>query len=370
VGFHVEQAADAARPLDDGGPRPMQASAWYPAAPAPDVPALHYRDFVALEATELAVSSTGDGGPAGSAAEPGGDAVAAYRALLVDRAGLPAEAADRLLAAASSTRRDVPAAGGSYPVVLLAQGNGNSPHRQSVLSAFLASHGFVVLTMPSASRITGFPTAEAEVLPKAEEQATDLAWLAHHAGELSPAAVRRGRGGNGLVHAVVGYSFGARAALVYQLRGGGAAALASIDGGIGNAAGKDFLAADPSLRPGDLSVPVLHVYQPGDDYVEPDFDLLNRMRGADRWLVQVTGLRHGHFSNSGMLRSLGAGYEALVPAGYDPQPAVEATWSWLRAFLDATLVGERGGFDALVAAGPGGPVVAVETLPARAAGTP
>jgi hypothetical protein len=42
----------------------------------------------------------------------------------------------------------------------------------------------------------------------------------------------------------------------------------------------------------------------------------------------------------------------------------------LRAFLDATLVGERGGFDALVAAGPGGPVVAVETLPARAAGTP
>jgi dienelactone hydrolase len=351
------QAADPARPLDDGGPRPMQASVWYPAAPAPEVAAMTYGDFVGLEAGELDV-------PGEDATEAAVDrerqAVAAYRELLVGQAGLSPEAADRLLAAASAARRDAAPAAGLFPFVLLAQGNGNAPHRQSVLCAYLASHGFVVLTVPSASRITGFPTAEDEVLPKAEEQADDLAWLAAHAAEL--------RSTEAGLYAVVGYSFGARAALVYQLRGGAAAALASLDGGIGNAAGKDFLAADPSYRPASLSIPVLHVYQPGDDFVQPDFDLLHRLTGSDRWLIEVTGLRHGHFSNSGMLRTLGDGYEPLIAAEYDPQPAFEATLGYLRAFLAAFLNGDRESFDALLAAGPGGAVAAVEHLPRTAPG--
>jgi len=346
VGYRVVQREDASRPLADGRARPLQVSVWYPAPAAPEVEPMRYRDFVALEATEL-----GDADADGAKGEA---AVGRQRERLAD-AGVAEDAAGRVLEAVTAARRDVPASPGPFPLALFAQGNGSPPHSETVACAYLASHGFVVMTVPSQSRITGFPTSEADVLPKAEEQAADLAWLAAHAGEVSPAPTR-GLG-------VIGYSFGARGALVYQLQSRAAGAMVSVDGGIGNAQGKGFADGAPYFDPMAFTVPLLHVYQPGDEVVDPDFDLIESLDRSDRFLVEVTGLRHGHFSNIGMLRALGPGYDAVIAPDLDPQPAFEATLRYIRAFLHAFLDGDRTDLDALVAAGPGGPVVQVREWP-------
>ena len=67
--------------------------------------------------------------------------------------------------------------GGRFPLVLVAQGNGQSAPDQAPLAEYLASHGYVVATSPSPMRISGPLVDEASVGARAEEQAADLAFL-------------------------------------------------------------------------------------------------------------------------------------------------------------------------------------------------
>src|SRR5207237_8585318 len=69
------------------------------------------------------------------------------------------------------------------PLVLVAQGSGNSASDQAVLCELLASHGFAVATSPSPTRITGPMKGEEDIARTAEEQALDLAVLAKAAPE-------------------------------------------------------------------------------------------------------------------------------------------------------------------------------------------
>lgn len=351
VGYRTVWLNDPARPMPDGAPRPMQASVWYPAEANPGTPALTYRDYLSLAASEL------KDGPADESEV--NDEVNRFLSQL-EGANVSSESASALIDSVMAARPDVPAAQGTFPLVLLAQGHGNSPNRQTVMCEYLASQGFVVITMPSQARISGFPKDEADAMTKVVEQADDLSFLALHSSEISPAGTR------GL--AVVGYSFGARSALAYAMRGGEAKAVISIDGGIGNAQGKELVETASWYAPDSFSIPLLHVYQPGDSMVEPDFDVIDRLSASDRLLVRVGGLKHGHFSNSGMLRTLGDGWDGLIAADLDPQPAFEKTIELTRAFLRANVEGERGELEALLAAGVTPPVDDIRSIPVVPAG--
>ncbi|MEZ5316731.1 MAG: hypothetical protein R2752_04965 [Vicinamibacterales bacterium] len=362
VGYRLAPLSDASRPMPDGTPRPMQISVWYPADVDPDDPPMPYRDFVALTA--------GDRLARAPSLDEGAAAVSGWRGQLVDQAGLAPEAADRWLDAETAARHGSPPAArqgspraapdgspSAFPIVIFAAGNGNDPYRQTVLCSWLASRGFVVITMPSQSLISGFPTSEADVLPKAEEQAADIAFMAAHARDVSPAPVDVGR------QAVIGYSFGGRGLLVDALRRRGAArALVSIDSGLANAQGLGLLQRAPYYDPAHITAPLLHVYQPGDEVVTPDFGIVDAMTASDRLLVRVAGLRHGDFTDTAMVTTLGPGYDALVPADRHPQAGLEITLRWIAAFLDAHLRDDRAGLDALVGRGVSAPVDDVRVI--------
>jgi hypothetical protein len=78
---------------------------------------------------------------------------------------------------------------------------------------------------------------------------------------------------------------------------------------------------------------LLHLYQPGDEVVAPDFELLRSLRGADRWLIRVEGLRHFDFTSLGAAAAVAPG---LVPPGRAPEIAKSwaATATLTRLFLD------------------------------------
>jgi dienelactone hydrolase len=348
VGFTVGHLTDASRPIADGRPRPMQISIWYPADPAPDVQPYRYRDYVALQASELLAREP--------TAEEIDRTLTAHRALLKERLGLQPAGVDELLGAVMAARHAVPSAPGPFPLVLFAQGNGNPPDSMSVLCEYLASRGLVVMTMASQSRITGFPKTDADVLPKAEEQAADLAFIAAHAVELSPAPTRE--------IGVVGYSFGGRGAFVYQLQSHAASAFVSLDSGIANAQGKDWINTASYFRPEAFTIPLLHVHQPGDQVVTPDFSLIESLTKSDRYLVKLTGLSHGDFTNLGAFGGLGEAFESLNPPDRSPQPAFETAVRFTEAFLRARLGGDPSAFDLLVRAGSTGVVADLRKLPA------
>jgi dienelactone hydrolase len=272
VGFTVVDLRDPARHAPAGAGRPVQVSLWYPARDGA-APPLRYADLVLVSASAATLATPNAASATGT--------LARYRGFLTSN-GIPDTAATAWLDAPLLARRDARAAGGRFPLVLLAAGNGGAVEDQGVLGEFLASHGYVVATTPSPARLGDRMESDADVLPMARAQAADLAFALQ--------ALRRDPRVDATRLAVVGYSFGARSGLLLAAREPAVRAFVSLDGGIGNAS------AGPWLGPGDLDraafhVPLLHVYEDEDPALKPDFTLLDAL-AAPQWRVKIPGLGH------------------------------------------------------------------------------
>lgn len=308
VGFATRLELDDTR-TERGSARPVQTGCWYPAATGGV--AMTFADYFSLSTQE-------HGEPA---------SVAAQRAAVGDLkrrvagAGIPEAAIDEWLPATMSARHDAPAADGTHRLVLIAQGNGHSIYNQSVLGEFLASHGYVVCTSPSQSRLSPPMQSEDDVLPHARAQAADLRVV-----ERSARARFRVDGDPG----VVAHSFGARSALLFAASAP-ASGIVSLDGGIGAAAARGWL--DPASAAGRetltrVRVPLLHLFETTDPEMAPDFALLASMP-VRPIAIRVDGLHHWDFS------VLGAS-SAAIPAlrGEPPPPDLDAR---LAAIAELTL---------------------------------
>ncbi|WNG34833.1 hypothetical protein F0U61_15120 [Archangium violaceum] len=102
-------------------------------------------------------------------------------------------------------------------------------------------------------------------------------------------------------YGLVAHSFGARSALLLAMRDPDDAALVSLDGGIGGKAGKGFfLERTRNFDPTKATLPLLHLYEVGDRFMVPDHELIRSLARANRWLVKVDGMRHVHFTSTGI----------------------------------------------------------------------
>jgi len=278
VGFEVTALEDPARPRE-GKPRPIQMSLWYPAEKGGQED-LTFGDYVTLLASEL--------GPASP--EQVRTTVEEHASFLRTRAKMSEGDVERWLAMPMRAVPRAPPLATPVPLVLVAQANGNSASDQAVLCELLASHGFAVATSPSPTRIAGPMKGEEDITKTAEDQALDLAVLAKAARERPFVAKDRTM--------LVAHSFGARSALLYAMRDG-AAALVSLDGGIGTKTGQDQLRKSRFFDPARAKLPILHIYEELDAFMAPDFSLLRSLRGADVRLVRASHLHHMHFTTVG-----------------------------------------------------------------------
>ena len=284
IGFRVIERLDASRATKQyPSGRPIQMAFWYPAASASGAPVLAYRDYVALAGWETSFENA-------TRKSREDQAVAQYK-LFLTGAGLKPQDADTLLGTRMQAFRDAPAVRGRYPLVLIAPGNDQSTHEQAFLAEDLASRGFVVAVIPSATRIGSHLTKEAEIPEVAQAQAADLAFAVRTA-RFEP-VVRPGKYG------VVAHSFGARSALLLAMSDPDVGALVSLDGGIGAKAGKGWLEKAKSYNRARATAPILHLYEEGDPNMTPDFDLLRSLDRSERYVIRVDAMKHVHFSSVG-----------------------------------------------------------------------
>lgn len=323
IGFRVLERADAAR-ASQAFPkgRPIQIAVWYPAAAraAGTGEALTFGDLVSLTASETAF-----GKPSEAARN---DVLRRYRAFLA-QAGVTAEQANAWLATRMRANRDAPPAAGRFPLVVIAQGNGESAADQAFLAEIIAARGYAVATMPSQARIGGAMKSEADIPSQAEDQAADLAFAA--------AALRGDPHVDSDRYGLVAHSFGARSSLLLAMRDPRVAALVSLDGGIGAKTGKGLLDKAKGFDRSRAKAPILHFWEEGDRFMEPDLDLLRSLRSADRWLVRVDGMRHVHFSSTGILVRSMPPVAKITAANADTASAWDAVAEATAGFLDRFL---------------------------------
>ncbi len=245
-------------------------------------------------------------------------------AAFLTRVGIPPATVTAFLDSRLYAVPSAPAIAGALPLLLVAKGNGGDVVDQVVLCEYLASQGYVVATTPSPMLRTPMER-EDQVGQFAEMQAADLA--AAMSAVSATFNVDSGR------IAVVGHSFGARAALLLAMRGRRLRAFVSLDGGIGTATAVDVMRAAPSFRSDAPLPPLLHFYEELDPFMTPDFTLLRSLRAARLLLEPVTGMHHQHFTTYGFAASIFPEIATATHATAETPRSVVAVAERTRDFL-------------------------------------
>jgi dienelactone hydrolase len=177
-----------------------------------------------------------------------------------------------------------------YPLVVIAQGNGQSVVDQCSLAESLVGYGFVVATCPSSTRV--FPLKdESELARCAEQQADDIAMLVGQVSRRKDVDASR--------IGVVGHSLGARGGLFFAMRDHRVRTLISLDGGIGTLTGRTVMLASASFRWRAFGAKVFHFYETLDSFMKPDFALLRDLSGQTVQVARVPDMHHVHFTSLG-----------------------------------------------------------------------
>ena len=320
VGFRVLALRDAARPLGDGRERPVQIAVWYPAAKTSGA-RMAYRDYFLLTASESDPEKTPREADRKKAIE-------GFESFLAS-AGVTKSDAARLLATPMRAVRNAAPAAERFPLVVIAQGNGQSAHDQAFIAEYLAGHGFVVATSPSPTRISGPMKSEEDITAGAEEQAADLVFAIEALETWPP--VRPGSA------ALVGHSFGARSALLVATSRRDIGALVSLDGGIGAKTGAGLLERSRLFDAKKMTAPLLHFYEEADPFMAPDFTLLRSLEPGERFVVKVPDIHHIHFTSVGALIPVAPSLAKATKAGEGTRRSSEAVWRSTLSFLDAAM---------------------------------
>ena len=307
VGFSVVRLADSSRTLAPGKLRPVDIGVWYPARATSQSP-LTYRDYFLASASREELEQ--------------------FIQFLVSHGAGAADVA-RWLEAPMGAVRDAPTSARRFPLVLIAQGNGQTFNDQAPLAESLARQGYIVATTPSPMRVTGPLTDESDIGARAAEQATDLAMAIDYLTRQRPDVSKESIG-------VIGHSFGARAGLLLMMHEPRVAALVSLDGGIGTATGRKSMEEVPEYQSGAVRAPILHFYELVDSYMAPDFSLLRSFTQAERWIRQVP-LHHHLFSSLGAASNTQPALRPAIAATESTGVAYAAVEAETMEFLDAFL---------------------------------
>jgi hypothetical protein len=319
VGFRVVEAYDstrAFRPARDWRgrevpetARPVQISVWYPAAAGAAGTPMRVGDFRVLTASELDFTKATD-----SAA-----AARLRAAFITSLAGFGTAAAEAaaLWDAPTPAIRDAPAAPGRYPLVLYLTSAGSA---NPLLPAYLASHGFAVVSYPANGRMTD---ASLEFTPNALTLDTDV----DDAGFVY-AVARRLPAVDASRLALVSFSGASLPALLWQMRDMQADALVALEGWERYRRGVDIMRASVHFDVARARVPFLMLERAPAE-ASPLYakvpDVVDSLRYADVTRIAFRDAAHGDFLSH-------------VPGQTDDQPRIYATSArMIRLFLEAHL---------------------------------
>ena len=322
VGFKVTYRLDRSRTWDptpdsiaEGeSARPIRVSVWYPARPARAARPMPYRGYLMLTAPNRnfgrlnAMIERADVTPMRDVIFLGSDSLF-----------------QKLLASPTAAFANAPAAAGRFPVIGYSAGYNNRSHDNSVLAEYLASYGFIVVTVPqlgtAATRLT------LRINPvDLETQTRDL--------ELAIGEVLAGPNAEPRKLGIMGYSMGGVVALLLAARNPNVDAIVGLDPSIRAPRFVELVTRAPQFEPRNIRAPLLSL-QSGNasEASAQDTTVVHELRFADRYVALVGNAAHGDFSDFAAYADLfGLTCRAAPPPrhGRRTPPSVEQRWRSFR----------------------------------------
>ncbi len=290
-GFQIIEKYDYGRPykrkMDYHGKlasgeraRPLQINVWYPAKSTSKA-AMSLADYIHLIATE-------DLSPLTQAGKEQSE-----RRFLQARwfQGMPEDKLKELLSKPANAVRDAEHAEGRFPLVVLANsGSLSSPLSQFVLAEYLASHGYVVASVPSrGAQSPGLSSRESGV------QMQDLQFLIgalHDYPSLDRDKL-----------ALIGFGLGGLSTALLAMHNTDVDAMISLDSFLGNRFGYSLIFQNSLYKPNQFTVPVLHITAQ-ETNEDTDYAFFGATRFSPAQYVKLKGLTPPDFSTIGMMKAM------------------------------------------------------------------
>jgi alpha/beta superfamily hydrolase len=315
VGFKVFSLFDSTRALNNQkGLRPIQISIWFPAQVSVKPQLMQYKDYFLLSAAEIDFEVS-DAIRDSSIAE--------YKSLLLQN-GVNGDSFEAWFNTQMIANKNVIPIESKFPLVVIAQGNYHSAHHQSFLCEFLASYGYVVVTTPSQTRISGQMTDNSQAVESAEEQVKDIEFAIRSLGKFGNIDFNN--------IALIGHSFGGRSIPLLQMKNINVKCLVSLDGGLGLNTAIDDIKKSPAFKSEKMNVPLLHIYEDNEEIVKPDLTLIDSFNQSEIFLIKINDIRHFYFSSLGLVSGT---IEGFSPASENLFVKSKLIYDFTKDFLNA-----------------------------------
>jgi len=319
VGFKTLLLYDSTRTIHNpNGYRPVQISIWFPAEVSYDSVSMRYKDYFLLSATEthFQISKSVE------------DSIMAdYKNLLLQN-GISNDAIDNWFNIQMLARKEEMPLKPKFPLIIVAQGNFHSAHHQSFLCEFLASNGYVVVTNPSQTRISGPLTDNSQAVESADEQVQDMEFTIKSLLSFTNIDFNK--------IALIGHSFGGRSILLLQMKNKNIRCLVSLDGGLGLNTAIEDIKSSTFYNPKKMNVPLLHFYEDSEEFVKPDFSLIDSFNDSKRFLIKIMNMQHFYFSSFGFVSGV---IEGFSPSSQDLADKYKIIFDFTRDFLNSVFSG-------------------------------
>ncbi|MBW3555260.1 MAG: dienelactone hydrolase family protein [Gemmatimonadetes bacterium] len=332
VGFHVAYDRDHSRPewperTLDGSPetrpiaRHIQIARWYPAGPEGGT-AVTLADYIQLRRRTFVAADWMEEGP--PTATQRQEALRDWATWGIME-GIPEDAWPPLLRTVMRARLDAPPAEGRYPLVVLAQGAGGSPTDMALTGEYLASHGYVVVSVPSRS-IDLAATLDYGDRRLHESHLRDIEFALDRVSTLPSVEIRD--------LGIIGFSRGAMAAVLLAMKNPTVDAVITFDGsGMQGPTPSPLLEGSPYYDPSRLHAPLLALHTGS---FRSGYAFLDKVRYSDVYIAPVAHMHHVDFSVLAMIHTaLGAKNQHV--RGTPEQVRAGHAWTnrYARRFLDA-----------------------------------
>ena len=300
--------------------RPIRISVWYPADVSSDRTTMTLAEFVR------------DSAPS--------EYFAQLNRLLERRfveifSGVSQELYDTLLTLPLAAVKNAAPSAGSYPLVMYSPGGQASFPDNGVLSAYLASHGYVVASVPQLES-----TLEGVFEGYSRQTAVQTRDIEFAAGVMHdfPEVDRRRL-------AVIGYSLGGSVALRVALHNPNVGAIVGLDPSFAYARSIQALGDSQSFDVFNLRIPILSLQAGNEESQRYDSPVIyDTLRFSDRYIGYVAETVHGDFSEiKPMLIPALAHGEELEPALVQGRRGYTASCRYVVRFLDGVLKNDPAG---------------------------